>query len=97
MGRGGGHGVAGSPGAGRRSLCLVAHDEQLAVLRILADRRRALAEDHTRMISQVHQLLPGLIPGGAQKSLPAAQAKALLATVRPRDAGAKPGGGWQPS
>ena len=64
----------------------VADDEQLAVLRILADRRRSLGEDHSRMISQLHQLLPGLIPGGAKKNLSAAQAKALLATVRPRDA-----------
>jgi transposase len=42
----------------------VADDEQLAVLRILADRRRSLGEDHSRMISWLHQLLPGLIPGG---------------------------------
>src|SRR5258705_11298468 len=58
----------------------------LAVLRTLADRRRSLGEDHTRMISWLHQLLPGLIPGGAKKDLSAAQAKALLAAVRPRDA-----------
>ena len=64
----------------------VIDDEQLAVLRILADRRRSLGEDHTRMISQLHQLLLELIPGGAKKDLSAAQAKALLATVRPRDA-----------
>jgi transposase len=64
----------------------VVDDEQLAVLRILADRRRSLGEDHTRMISQLHQLLLELIPGGAKKDLSAAQAKALLATVRPRDA-----------
>jgi transposase len=64
----------------------VADDQQLAVLRILADRRRSLGEDHTRMISQLHQLLLELIPGGAKKSLSAAQARALLATVRPRDA-----------
>jgi len=38
-----------------------ADDQQLAVLRIVADRRRGLGEDHTRMISQLHQLLPGLI------------------------------------
>jgi transposase len=63
----------------------VADDEQLAVLRILADRRRSLGEDHSRMVSQLHQLLPGLIPGGAKKDLSAAQAKRLLATVRPRD------------
>jgi transposase len=64
----------------------VTDDAQLAVLRILADRRRSLGEDHTRMISQLHQLLLELIPGGAKKSLSAAQAKALLARVRPRDA-----------
>src|SRR6266705_886166 len=63
----------------------VVNDEQLAVLRLLVDRRRALGEDHTRMISQLHRLLLELIPGGAQLSLSAAQAKALLAKVRPRD------------
>ena len=64
----------------------VVNDEQLAVLRILVDRRRSLGEDHTRMVSQLHQLLLELIPGGAKKNLSAAQAKALLAKVRPRDA-----------
>ena len=38
------------------------------------------------MVCQLHQLLLELIPGGAKKSLSAAQAKALLARVRPRDA-----------
>ena len=64
----------------------VVDDEQLAVLRILVDRRRSLGEDHTRMVSQLHQLLLLLLPGGAKKDLSAAQAKALLASVRPRDA-----------
>ena len=63
----------------------VVHDEQLAVLRLLVDRRSSLGDDHTRMISQLHQLLLELIPGGAKKDLSAAQAKALLARVRPRD------------
>ena len=67
----------------------VADNEQLTVLRILADRRRSLGEDHTRMISQLHQLLLELIPGGAKKALSAAQARALLARVRPRDAAGK--------
>ena len=67
----------------------VVADEQLAVLRVLVDRRRSLGEDHTRMVSQLHQLLLELIPGGAKKDLSAAQAKALLATVRPRDAAGK--------
>ena len=64
----------------------VVNDEQLTVLRLLVDRRASLGDDHTRMISQLHQLLLELIPGGAKKNLSAAQAKALLATVRPRDA-----------
>jgi transposase len=78
------HSVAlvGTRMAGLRPLV---NDEQLAVLRILVDRRRSLGEDHTRMVAQLHQLLLELIPGGAKKSLSAAQAKALLATVRPRD------------
>ena len=63
----------------------VVNDEQLAVLRILVDRRRSLGEEHTRMVAQLHQLLLELIPGGAKKHLSAAQAKALLAKVRPRD------------
>ncbi len=67
----------------------VVDDQQLAVLRILVDRRRSLGEDHTRMVSQLHQLLLELIPGGAKKNLSAAQAKALLAKVRPRDAAGK--------
>jgi hypothetical protein len=66
-----------------------ASDGQLALLRLLADRRRALGEDHTRMVAQLHQLLLQLIPGGAKKSLSAAQAKTLLASVRPRDVAGK--------
>ena len=67
----------------------VINDEQLAVLRILVDRRRSLGDEHTRKMSQVHHLLLELIPGGAKKDLSAAQAKALLATVRPRDLAGK--------
>jgi len=67
----------------------VVDDQQLAVLRVLVDRRRSLGEDHTRMVSQLHQLLLQLIPGGAKKDLSAAQARALLASVRPRDAAGK--------
>jgi hypothetical protein len=63
----------------------VVNDEQLALLRILIDPRRALGDDHTRMVSQLHLLLLELIPGGAKKDLTAAQAKKRLASVRPRD------------
>jgi transposase len=67
----------------------VINDEQLAVLRVLVDRRRSLGEDHTRMVSQLHRLLLELIPGGAKRDLSAAQAKTLLAKVRPRDGAGK--------
>ena len=67
----------------------VIDDSQLAVLRVLADRRRSLGEDHTRMVSQLHHRLLQLIPGGSKKDLSAAQAKALLASVRPRDPAGK--------
>lgn len=67
----------------------VVDDQQLTVLQILVDRRRSLGEDHTRMIAQLHHLLLELIPGRAKKDLSAAQAKAMLAKVRPRDAAGK--------
>jgi transposase len=67
----------------------VVDDQQLAVLRILVDRRRALGEEHTRLVSQLHQLLLELIPGGAKRFLSAAQARVMLAKVRPRDAAGK--------
>jgi transposase len=63
----------------------VVADEQLEVLRLLVDRRRALGEEHTRKVSQLHALLLELIPGGAKEFLSAAQARRLLASVRPHD------------
>jgi transposase len=63
----------------------VAGDEQLELLRLLVDRRRRIGEEHTRMVCQLHQLLLELIPGGAKRDLSAAQARRLLAGVRPRD------------
>jgi transposase len=67
----------------------VINDTQRGELRVLVDRRRALGDDHVRMTCQLHALLLELIPGGAKKDLSAAQAKKLLATVRPRDAAGK--------
>jgi transposase len=67
----------------------VVDDEQLAILRTLVDRRRSLGEEHTRMVAQLHHLLLELVPGGAKRFLSAAQAKTILAAVRPRDAAGK--------
>jgi transposase len=60
-------------------------DDELVALRLLADRRDELAGARTRTVSRLHRLLLELIPGGAPRFLSALQAKALLATVRPRD------------
>ena len=67
----------------------VVNDETLGVLRLLVDRRRRIGQDHTRMVSQLHQLLLELIPGGAKRDLSAAQARVLLAGVRPKDVAGK--------
>ena len=72
----------------------VVEDEQLEVFRLLVDRRRSLGEEHTRKVSQVHALLLELIPGGAKRDLSAAQAKKLLARVRPATWWARPAAGW---
>jgi transposase len=65
----------------------VTGDARLEVLRVLADRRRALGEDRTRMICQLHQLLADLIPGGAKKA---------LSRPRPGPCGPGSGRGTQP-
>ena len=58
-------------------------DEQLELLRMCVDRRASLGREHTRKVCQLHKLLLELIPGGAKRSLSAAQAKELLRKVRP--------------
>ncbi|MDQ7993972.1 MAG: IS110 family transposase [Propionicimonas sp.] len=63
----------------------VVADEQLEMLRLLVDRRRRIGADHTRMICQLHQLLLELVAGGAKRDLSAAQARKILAHVRPTD------------
>lgn len=63
----------------------VVADADREVLRILVDRRRSIGEEHTVKVNQLHALLLELIPGGAKRDLSAAQARKILASVRPRD------------
>ena len=63
----------------------VVSDDTLEMLRLLVDRRRRIGADHTRMVCQLHQLLLELVAGGAKKNLSAAQARKILAGVRPKD------------
>jgi len=89
-----GHGRKNDP-ADARTVAVVAlrtpglhevgvEDETIA-LRLLSDRRAELVARRTATVNRLHQLLAELIPSGAGTDLTARTAKALLATVRPRD------------
>jgi transposase len=67
------------------TLVQVELDPDLVVLGMLADRRDELGRARTQTINRIHRLLLELIPGGARQFLSAPQARALLATTRPRD------------
>jgi len=68
-----------------KGLRRVAVDDVTVALRLLVDRRDGLGRAHTDLLNRIHKLLLELLPGGAKKYLSAAQARALLTTVRPRD------------
>ena len=53
------------------------------MLALLDERRANLAAQRTRLVNQLHALLPDLIPGGVNTDLTAARAARALATVRP--------------
>ena len=60
-------------------------DGDAVALKLMSERRRELVRTRTQTVNRVHQLLMELIPAGAPKDLTVGKAKALLATVRPRD------------
>ena len=66
-------------------LHVVGVDGEHVALRLLADRRDELGVRRTETVNRIHRLLLELMPGGAKTFLTAPQARALLATVRPRD------------
>ena len=70
-------------------LRVITADDAAVALRLLADRRDELGAARTQTVNRLHRLLLELLPGGAKKFLSAAQAKDLLATVRPRDIAGK--------
>jgi transposase len=61
-------------------------DPELLVLRVLCDRRDELSRARAQALNRMHRLFVELVPGGAPVKKSARQYKALLATVRPRDA-----------
>jgi transposase len=60
-------------------------DAELEALRMLADRREELTRQRVQTVNRLQRLLSELTPGQAKKDLTALQAKAILASVRPRD------------
>jgi len=66
------------------NLRVLAFDEELVALRLLADRRDELSARRVQTVNRLHRLLTELIDGGAGKDLTATKAKRLLATVKPR-------------
>lgn len=64
-------------------------DDDTVALRLLSERRHDLVRTRTQTVNRLHQLLMELIPAGAPRNLTATKAKALLATVRPRDVAGK--------
>ncbi len=67
----------------------VAADGELEALRMLTDRRDELAHQRVQTVNRLQRLLSELLPGQRKRDLSAAQAKAMLATVRPRDIAGK--------
>jgi transposase len=57
-------------------------EDDLVVMGMLADRRDELGRARTQTINRLHL---ELFPGGAKQFLSAQQARAMLATIRPRD------------
>jgi transposase len=67
----------------------VTADPELAVLRMLCDRRDELSRARNQALNRLHRLFLDLIPGGAPVKKSASQYQVLLATVRPRDLAGK--------
>ncbi|GAA1925424.1 IS110 family transposase [Nocardioides hwasunensis] len=70
-------------------LRVLVEDGELEALRMLTDRRDELAHQRVQTVNRVQRLLSELLPGQRKRDLSAAQAKAMLATVRPRDIAGK--------
>lgn len=66
------------------NLVQVMVEDDLVVMGMLVDRRDELGRSRTQTVNRLHRLLLELLPGGAKQFLSAQQARAMIATVRPR-------------
>jgi transposase len=72
-----------------KNLRVLVPDGELEALRMLTDRRDELTRLRVQTINRIQRLLSELLPGQGKRDLTALQAKAILATVRPRDIAGK--------
>ena len=72
-----------------KTLRVLRPDGELEALRMLCDRREELTRLRVQTVNRLQRLLAELVPGTAKKDLTALQAKAILASVRPRDIAGK--------
>jgi transposase len=70
-------------------LRVLSYDVELEALRMLVDHREELTRRRVQTVNRLHRLLSELTPGQAKKDITALQAKAILASVRPRDLAGK--------
>ena len=64
-------------------------DGELEALRLLCDRREALTRRRVQTVDRLQALLAELLPGQVKRDITTGQAKAMLASVRPRDIAGK--------
>ena len=76
-------------GVRTKGLRVLKVDGDLEALRMLTDRREALTRRRVQTVNRLQALLAELLPGKAKKDITPLQAKAMLATVRPRDIAGK--------
>ena len=67
----------------------LSYDVELEALRMLVDHREELTRRRVQTVNRLHRLLSELTPGKAKKDVTTGQAKAILASVRPRDLAGK--------
>ena len=72
-----------------KTLRVLQVDGELEALRMLTDRREALTRRRAQTVDRLQALLAELLPGQAKRDITTGQAKAILASVRPRDVAGK--------
>jgi transposase len=72
-----------------QDLRVLSYDVELEARRMLADRREELTRQRIQTVNRLQRLLSELTPGRAKRDITAPQAKAILASVRPRDLAGK--------